>query len=79
MEMNKDNVLVNFEEMIRNSWTYGKMTQKEKENWEHVLYHNMTNNCLKGNYKQRWCILQAIYYAYLIGIGYDNFNWREDK
>lgn len=76
---NKDNVIFDFNEMIKNSWTYDKMTQKEKETWESVLTSVRTNNALKGNYNQRWSILQAIYGAYLYGIGYSDFSWREDK
>lgn len=78
MEKNKENVLYDFEEMIEKSWTYGKMTETERKNWKDVLYSVRTKNALKGTYIQRWEILQAIYGAYLIGIGYDNFNWRED-
>ena len=61
------------------SWTYDKMTQTEKDKWNVVLFSTRTANAIKGTYNQRWNILQALYGAYLIGIGYDNFSWRENK
>lgn len=78
MEIKKENVLQEFEKMIQKSWTYAKMSKKEKEKLHDVFYHTITEKALKGNTKTRWQILQAVYYSYLIGIGYDNFNWRED-
>lgn len=75
--MNKDLALYDFKVMIEKSWTYEKMTSEEKDNWERVLNDIRTITCLKGNYNTRWNILQAIYMSYLIGIGYDSFNWRE--
>lgn len=80
MEKNKDNILYDFNDMIKNSWTYNKMTEDEQNAWfEKVINTERTQNSLKGTYNQRWNILQALYGAYLIGIGYDNFSWREDK
>lgn len=75
---NKELAVYDFKEMTQNSWTYAKMTDKEKENWEMLLTHTRVSTCLKGNYDSRWGILQAIYHTYLIGIGYTDFNWRND-
>lgn len=55
------------------------MTDTEKHRWSEVLNNVRTDNCLKGTYNQRWDILQAIYHSYLIGLGYTDFNWREEK
>ena len=79
MEIKKENVLQEFITMIKNSWTYEKMTQKEKERLHDIFYHTITEKALKGKTEARWQILQAIYYSYLEGIGYDNFNWRDEK
>lgn len=79
MEKNKEMVLSDFIVMIKNSWTYDKMTYKEKDRLLEMLDSHMTRKALKGTYDNRWSVLQAIYHAYLIGIGYDNFNWREDN
>lgn len=78
MKKNKELVLSDFIGMIKESWTYNKMTYEEKERLLDMLDSNRTKDALKGTYDNRWCVLQAIYGAYLIGIGYDNFNWRED-
>ena len=77
--MEKEKALYDFKVMIEKSWTYEKMTREEKDNWERVLNDIRTITCLKGNYDTRWNILQAIYMSYLIGIGYDSFNWRESE
>ena len=77
--MEKEKALYDFKVMIEKSWTYEKMTREEKDNWERVLNDVRTITCLKGNYDTRWNILQALYMSYLIGIGYDSFNWRESE
>ena len=77
--MEKEKAFYDFKVMIEKSWTYEKMTREEKDNWERVLNDIRTITCLKGNYNTRWNILQAIYMSYLIGIGYDSFNWRESE
>lgn len=78
MNKNKELVLSDFINMIKNSWTYAKMTYEERIKLLDMLDSNRTKDALKGTYNNRWSVLQAIYGAYLIGIGYDNFNWRED-
>jgi hypothetical protein len=73
----KNMALHDFRRMIELSWTYEKMTEKEQDSWNDVLNNCRTIESLKGDYHTRWNILQAIYNAYLIGIGYDGFQWRE--
>lgn len=70
-------ILNDFDKMIEKSWTYAKMTQQEKDKWYEILTSNRTKECIKGTYKQKWTILNAIYGAYLFGLGYTDFNWRE--
>lgn len=76
--MDKENVKEKFFEMIKNSWTYQKLTFKERENYIDLLYSAQVENCLKGTYKQRWNILQAIYHAFLMGLDYKPIGWREE-
>lgn len=79
MRKNKENALNDFYKMIKNSWTYAKMTEKEQEKLSATLFLNVpVENALKGTYEQRWAILQAIYAAFLNGIGYNDFSWREE-
>lgn len=74
---NKELAVYDFNEMIKKSWTYEKLTDNEKEKWEMLLINVRTLTCLKGNYNTRWNILNAIYHSYLIGLGYTDFNWRD--
>lgn len=75
--MNKDNAKTLFINMIENSWTYGRMTREEQTRLSEVFESHATREAIKGNYQQRMAILHAIYDAYLIGIGYNGFRWRE--
>lgn len=77
--MEKENAIKNFVEMIKKSWTYNRMTEKEKTIIVGILYNIRTENATKGTYRQRWEVLQAIYGAYLAGLGYDSPTWRETE
>lgn len=76
--MKKDEALDKFKNMIIESWTYNKMTKKEQTKFLKILQEERTQKALKGNFNHRWSILQAIYGTYLYGLGYENFNWREE-
>ena len=54
MKKNKEMVLSDFIVMIRNSWTYDKMTYKEKDRLLEMLDSNRTKDALKGTYNNRW-------------------------
>lgn len=71
-----DNVNFDFSRMIENSWTFNRMTNEEKANLWKTLHQANSMNAIKGAYKTRWCILQAIYRAFLSGLGYNGANWR---
>lgn len=80
MRKNKENALNDFYEMIKNSWTYERMTEKEKERLSAVLFLDVRiEKALKGTYSQRWEMLQAIYATFLSAIGYTDFSWREEE
>ena len=73
-----DLTLIDFINMIEESWTYNKMTIDEKKRLNNVFNDIRTSKLLKYDDKHKWEILQAVYASYLQGIGYDNFNWRCD-
>ena len=73
----KEKTFKKWYDMIKKSWTYEKFTEEEKAHLENVLTSVQVKNILKGTEKQRWNILQAIYYSYLIGLGYDSPTWRQ--
>ena len=77
--MNNKDALKEYEKMIINSWTYKKMTADEQIKLFETFEHIRTKDAFKGTFNQRWNVLQAIYGAFLAGLGYNNFNWRENE
>lgn len=73
----KEKTFNDWYDMIKKSWTYEKFTEEEKEHLNNILTSIQVKNILKGTSKQRWNILQAIYYSYLIGLGYNSPTWRQ--
>ena len=73
----KENAVRDFVEMISRSWTWGRMTDEEKRNF-HVCVNNLPANAITGTYNNHWHIINAIYTAYLAGLGYlGGADWRE--
>ena len=66
-----------FMRTLEYSWTFQRMSNAEKLDCYEALNWAMLNGAIKGTYCARYIVLQAIYNAYLIGIGYDGPNWRE--
>ena len=79
MEKIKENALEDYIEMIQESWTYDRMNDTEKQQCIDTLRTIRTTSALKGNYYARWNILQAVYGAYLSGLGYNGGSWRENE
>ena len=80
-QKNKDNAILDFQEMINHSWTWAKLTKEEKAQWFDGLetITHWTNKAVKGTYQDRWNMLQALYHIFLNGVGYTNWNWRESE
>lgn len=82
MEKIKENAAKDFFEMIKKSWTWDRLTQKEKnqfiEGFETVTvsWANSGDNVVKGTYKDRWKACNAMYHMFLAGVGYDNNDPR---
>lgn len=78
--MNKpnENAVNDFLGMIRKSWSYGRMTDKERESIEEVFTNSIFEKAIAGTYKQRFSICHAVYYSYLEGIGYTGAGWRDN-
>lgn len=76
---NKDFVFTDYLEMIKKSWTYARMTKEEREKIQEILTSGRIKEDIKGTYQQRRQALNSLYYAFLIGIGYDNTDWRGDN
>lgn len=69
----KENALNDFIEMTKKSWTFGRLTEKEKNAFLSMDFQIF----LFGSYKQRFYILHGVYSAFLDGCGYSGPNWRE--
>lgn len=76
MNKPKEQAQADYIAMIRNSWTFQRMTQKEQKKAIKALH---CPDMLQGSYKQRWYTLEAVYRAFLLGIGYDGAYWREPE
>lgn len=72
----KNNAYADYMEMIRSSWTYGKLTPAEVNQLENLMSQLNDYNRITGSYNTRWDQLECIYEAYLTGAGYDGPFWR---
>lgn len=75
----KENAYSDWFDMIFKSWTWKRLTDDEKT----TFTNRMNDWCnydghLVGTYKQRWEVLEELYYMYLLGIGYEPIGWREN-
>lgn len=67
----------NYIEMIKQSWTWAKLTQEERTKFLELLDHPCSSVVIKGTYNQRWEACEALYHTFLEGLGYDPLEWRE--
>lgn len=74
MTKQKEIAREHFIDMIMKSWTYERLTPKERDDFWDVLPQK-----IKGTYWQRIDVCGAIYAAYLKGLGYSPIGWREAK
>ena len=80
MNREKENALKDYIAMIKNSWTWHRMTEKEQTALLDYLYNNINKyDRLRGPYSARWETLHMIYDVYLLGIGYNGSFWREES
>ena len=70
--MTKENAVDKMIEMFRASWTWGRMTDDERERFLTLDFSGV-----KGTAKQRAEMMNALYRAFLAGLGYDGWQWRE--
>ena len=73
IQKGETNVLDDYLEVIKKSWTWEKLTEVEQNRFISCpAIYNM-----KGTYKQQWHMLNIIYSAFLHGVGYKPTGWRE--
>lgn len=70
--------------MTKESWTYARLTEEERKrlldvlSTEFSLYRSDNNRVNRLSDDTYWRILNISYRCYLQGIGYTDFNWREE-
>ncbi len=81
MTQEKILILAEFRTMVSNSWTFSRLTEKEKNDVMYLLSdnHPQTREALKGTKTHCWSILQAIYSSYLMALDYKPIGWRESE
>ena len=72
-------IIYKTKKIYENSWTYNKLTKEEKETFNHIFASEELKNNLSGTEKQMIQTLNIIYSAFLAGVGYNGFNWRETE
>ena len=79
MNDNKEMAFREFCDMVQKCWTFERMTDKEQALCCSALQFARDQGALRGNFNARWTVLHSIYNAFLSGLGYDGFNWREPE
>lgn len=72
---NKEDAYSDFMNMIIRSWTWGKMSVKERCRFVDAI----CQYDIKGSYEQRHMCYRLCYSLYLKGLGYDGATWRATK
>lgn len=76
--MNKENAVADYIDMIEKSWTWNRLTDDEINAFRTSVDWADEQGIIKGNYKHRWLVLQAMYETMLNTLGYKPFGWREE-
>lgn len=75
MSKNSNAVENHFQNVIKQSWTWDRLTEEERQRFINMSVFDK----IKGTDKQRVEWLSTIYSAFLIGIGYEPIGWRETE
>lgn len=76
---NKENAIKDYMEMIEQSWTWERLTEDEQNRFFETINSTCATDAIKGDYKQRWGILNAMYRAYIMALDYKPIGWREPE
>lgn len=77
--MDKNLAIEDFRKMIKNSWTYKRLSTQESIRLEQTFDDLKCR--MHGDYKERWDQLNNIYSAFLNALGYleNPIYWREEN
>jgi len=71
----KDNALMDYMKMIKESWTWARMTEEERARCTKAL----CSSHIKGTWEQRFEQLHDVHRAFLYGLDYKPIGWRETE
>ena len=77
--MNRENALEAYLTNIKKSWTWAKLTDREKKVFESRLRMSQESKLIQGTYLQRHNTYAVMYDMFLAGLGYyeNCMHWRE--
>lgn len=73
LALTKENAFIHAMHMYANSWTYDRMTEDEQKR----VYEIMRFSKVFGTFQQRIKQYNSLYNAFLLGLGYTDFHWRD--
>ena len=76
MNRAKEVAYSHFSITIRKSWTWERLSESERASFEEMLSHYA--NDITGSYIQRYNAYNAMYGAFLAGVGYQPLGWRDE-
>ena len=77
MKKDKEYAVSEFEEMIKNSWTYARLTADEQKRLSAFFSEVDCYDRVKGSYESRWEQCHLMYQAFLTALDYQAIGWRE--
>ena len=77
MEKRKETAQADYIAMIKKSWTWARLTNRERDAFLRATEDSP--RAIIGTYRQRWDTLQAMYTAFLYGLNYSPIGWRESE
>lgn len=60
------------------SWTFDRMTHREKIRCLEAFDFANEQGTISGTFKSRMQAMNAVYNAYLMGLGYNGHTWRDN-
>lgn len=75
----KERAVTDWLDMTFKSWTWDRLTPEERAEFLDVVNRQCSLKTITGAYRHRWEILNLVYHAYLVGIGYKPIGWREPE
>lgn len=76
--MDKETAIEKYYHNVTVSWTYARLTEQEKAKFKELIFSPRVKAGVKGTLSQRWNILDAIYYSFLMALDYKPIGWREE-